>query len=97
MDSSQFKSFIYLLIAVNTLMLMLDEPRLTHKYQKDTIAFILDVISVCFIVECIIKIIVLGFVWEGKNCYLHDGWNILDFILVIFSIVIWLLSTSNLT
>lgn len=44
-----------------------------------------------------IKIIVLGFFWEGKNCYLHDPWNILDFILVLFSIAIWILASTNLT
>lgn len=44
-------------------------------------------ISVLFIIECVIKIIALGFFWEGKGCYLHDPWNVYDFNIVIFSIV----------
>lgn len=47
-------------------------------------------ISIIFIVECGIKIIAAGFIM-GEKTYLKDGWNILDFIIVLFSIITMLL------
>jgi len=52
----------------------------------------LNIISGIFVAECIIKIIVLGFYW-GHKTYLRDEWNILDFIIVIFSILTWILES----
>ena len=51
-----------------------------------TIELIGNVISVIFIVECLWKIFVMGFV-IGKHTYLHDMFNILDFTIVVFSII----------
>ncbi|CAG9334511.1 unnamed protein product [Blepharisma stoltei] len=36
----------------------------------------------CYWIEIIIKVIVSGFIF-GKHAYLKDGWNILDFVIVI--------------
>lgn len=49
-----------------------------------------NVISVIFIIEAVAKIIVLGFV-IGKTSYLRDSWNILDGVIVTFSILNWVL------
>lgn len=38
-----------------------------------------------FILECLLKIVAYGFCF-GHKTYLKDGWNILDFIIVLFSI-----------
>lgn len=35
-----------------------------------------------FAAECIIKIVAMGFVF-GKGAYLRDGWNMLDFVVVV--------------
>lgn len=35
--------------------------------------------------EAIFKSIAYGFVW-GKNTYMRDGWNVLDFIIVVTSL-----------
>jgi len=78
------------MIALNSLLLALDEPSLTDDYQLDTIALILLIISIIFIVECVIRVIVQGF-YFGEKTYLRDPWNILDFIIVCFSILTWLL------
>lgn len=37
--------------------------------------------TILFTLECIIKIIVMGFI-KGPNTYLRDSWNRLDFIVV---------------
>jgi len=39
------------------------------------------VFSVFFMVECLLKIVSMGFITHSKS-YLRDGWNVLDFIVV---------------
>jgi len=81
-----FESFIYHLIALNSILLMIDEPVLTNEYSKKSITLLGNIISVLFIVECVLKIFVLGFI-KGKHTYLKDPFNILDFVIVCFSIL----------
>lgn len=78
------------MIALNSMLLSLDEPKLEDAYQKKTIALMLLIISIIFVFECVIKIIAQGF-YFGKKTYLKDPWNILDFIIVMFSIITWVL------
>lgn len=47
-------------------------------------------ISIIFVFEFVIKVVVSGFYWCEK-AYLHDSWNILDFIIVCFSFLTWIL------
>jgi len=42
------------------------------------------------VVECVLKIIVLGFC-IGEKTYLKDPWNVLDFVIVLFSVLTWVL------
>ena len=44
-------------------------------------------ITYIFIVELIIKAIVFGFITNGEHSYLRNGWNILDFVIVTFSVI----------
>ena len=44
-------------------------------------------LTIAFTLECIINIILLGFLFNGAKSYLKDSWNILDFLIVIFSLV----------
>ena len=60
-------------------------------------ALLFNLISSIFILECILKIIVMGF-YFGERTYLKDEWNILDFIIVLFTIITWILdSISNIS
>lgn len=93
-SNSYFAGFIYTLIGLNSLLLALDEPELTDKYQKDTIKLMLTVISIIFVFECVIKVIVQGF-YFGQKTYLKDPWNILDFIIVIFTFLTWILESMS--
>jgi len=61
-EHAYFENMIYHLIAVNSLLLMLDEPRLKDPYTKETIHLLDNIISVLFLIECLVKIIVLGFI-----------------------------------
>jgi len=89
-SNSYFAGFIYHMIALNSLLLALDEPQLKDDYQKKTINFLLETISIIFVVEFVIKTIVMGFYW-GEKTYLKDPWNILDFVIVFFSFITWIL------
>lgn len=75
------------------MLLALDEPAFVgNVYQKKTIDDMIMVISIMFVIEAVIKIIVMGFVCSN-NTYLRDNWNILDFIIVL-SFIINLIMTS---
>jgi len=68
-DNPYFEEAIYWLIGINSMLLMLDEPILTDKYTKTTIKLIIDVVSIIYVVESLIKIIAMGFVaGEGGLC-----------------------------
>ena len=45
------------------------------------------VMTAIFTIECVIKIIVSGFINNGRRSYMRDGWNLLDFFIVLVSIV----------
>lgn len=85
-ENPYFDGFVYHVIALNSLLLALDVPVLKDNYQVDTIRFLLMIISIMFILECVIKVIVMGFIF-GENSYLRDNWNRLDFIIVLFGVV----------
>jgi hypothetical protein len=38
--------------------------------------------TVVFTFECLVKIIAAGLIFSGKNSYLRDGANVLDFVIV---------------
>ena len=44
------------------------------------------IITIGFIVEAALKIITMGFTM-GPHTYLRDPWNVLDFLIVVFSII----------
>ena len=48
-----------------------------------------------FISECVFKIIVYGFIANGKNSYLQNSWNILDFSIVIMSTMLLVYENSK--
>jgi hypothetical protein len=50
------------------------------------------VMTIIFVLEMCIKIIAMGFVKNGEKSYLLDSWNILDFIIVVCSLLSLLLS-----
>ena len=77
------------------MLLALDTPILEDPYQKQSIRLMLDIISIIFVMEFLIKIIVMGF-FIGPRTYLKDNWNILDFIIVFFSIVNWIMDAFKL-
>lgn len=74
--------------------LAIEEPTLDEPYAKATLELFGNVISGLFIGECALKIYVMGFV-KGKFAYLKDNYNILDFVIVVFSILSWVLESLD--
>jgi hypothetical protein len=97
-----FEGFIQFFIGINSLLLALDEPNMKEGYSKKvrlyltlkTITFMITVITVIFIMEATIKILVMGFV-NGPHTYLKDSWNVMDFFIVFFSILNWVLESLS--
>jgi hypothetical protein len=57
-------------------------------------AVMLNIVSIIFVLEFIFKVIVHGFVF-GPKTYLKDNFNKLDFLIVFFSIVSWILESFS--
>jgi hypothetical protein len=97
LEHPYFENFIMHLIAINSLVLALDEPSLKDPYQNNSLELFVNLVSGAFMIEAVFKIVVLGFV-IGKGTYLRDYWNILDFTIVSFSILNWVLDAfSNIS
>ena len=43
--------------------------------------------TVIFTIEAMLKIITTGFLFNKKNSYLRNSWNILDFLIVSFALI----------
>ena len=83
-----FDHIILVLIIISSILLALDNPLNDPNGEMSKTLRILDIImTVLFTIECATKIIVTGFISNGKHSYMRDGWNILDFIVVLVSLV----------
>jgi hypothetical protein len=79
-----YDEFIYALIAASSIVLAIDEPNISD-YKHKIVSIFHYIFLAMFIIEATIKIIVMGFV-AGKRAYLKDGWNRLDFFIVLVGI-----------
>ena len=86
-ESQVFDNFIILLIGLNSLGLVMtdyaDRNNSTDWNKGLELASL--VFSILFMIECILKIISMGFVVH-YNSYLRDAWNWIDFAVVMVSI-----------
>ena len=78
-----FDQFIYSVIGVSSIILALDEPNISQ-YTYDFIRNSNYIIFSIFVLEMILKQIVMG-VWSPPESYLRDDWNKLDCFIVIIS------------
>ena len=53
------------------------------------------VLTGIYVLEMIMKIIAFGFLFNGPESYLRVGWNILDFIVVVTSLISFLPHTTK--
>jgi hypothetical protein len=83
-----FDPFILIMICISTVLLTLENPLDDPAGQKAENLYNIDlVISTIFTIELMLKVVMNGFLMCGPNSYIRNTWNILDFIIVSFSIV----------
>lgn len=96
-EQTWFDHLILLIILLNSLSLAFYDysDRSDTTFTNKLLAIIGRTFSVIFLVEALIKILALGFVFP-KNSYLRDPWNVLDFIVSIIGIIDLLPNVPNL-
>lgn len=86
-----FSIFIFIVIIANTVILCMDRYELNKSYNQpkwqDTVNYIFIII---FTLEVIIKFFGLGF-----KKFIQDGYNILDFLIVVLSFIEIIFSSSS--
>jgi hypothetical protein len=89
--------FILLLIAISSVMLALDNPLNNPNSGLVNVLQISDIILTSFfILEAVMKILSFGFLFNGENSYLRNGWNIIDFIVVVISIISMMITSDKM-
>lgn len=82
-----FEWVILLFITFSTVLLAIERPLDDPASQKNAILKVIDyVMTGIFALEMLVKILSLGFAFNGHNSYIRNGWNILDFIIVMSSV-----------
>lgn len=82
--SKPFNNIILLLICISTVNLAIETPLDKPGVMKLRILQYIDYFMTgAFTFELCLKIFVYGFVLTGKDAYLRQGWNCLDFIIVL--------------
>uniref|UniRef100_A0A158PKH5 Voltage-dependent L-type calcium channel subunit alpha n=1 Tax=Angiostrongylus costaricensis TaxID=334426 RepID=A0A158PKH5_ANGCS len=92
-----FEYLILMMICANCIALAVYQPYPAQ--DSDSKNTILEQIEYLFIVvftiECILKVVALGFICH-QGAYLRNAWNILDFIIVVIGLVSTILSRMNI-
>jgi len=82
--SKVFENIILILIVLSTLTLALETPLDDPKGKKIEILGYIDIfMTASFTCEALLKIIALGFAFNGKPSYIRDPWNVLDIVIVV--------------
>lgn len=81
--TSLFESFIILTIIANTIVLAIEDP--TEDSSSD-LSILEDVFLYIYTAECVMKIIGLG-AFSHENAYFRQYWNLLDFFIVLVSLM----------
>ena len=84
---SFYDTIVLILIAISTILLTLDNPNIDANGGLANVLQICDyILTTLFTLECLINIILFGFVCNGKHSYARDPWNVMDLLIVFFSI-----------
>jgi hypothetical protein len=93
-ESRLFDWFILLLITINSYLLAVLDYRDPGAMMNKLNAMAESPLLAVFIVECLLKIIAYGVIM-GEHAYLADGWNWLDFIVVVTGVIAWMMKDSD--
>lgn len=90
-----FEGIIMTLIIISSITLVIDNPLSDPESTKIvTVSYIDNCFTLSFTIESLIKIIAMGFLFNNKilrdkgfTPYIRNPWNIVDFIVVMASII----------
>ncbi|KAG2498044.1 hypothetical protein HYH03_003805 [Edaphochlamys debaryana] len=86
---SWFDTVILVAIAASCVCLVLDSPNLKPGSPMAQALTVLDYIfTAVFTVEAALKIVTFGFAFTGEHAYIRNGWNILDFVIVLVGYIL---------
>jgi len=86
--SKYFEGLILVLIGVSSILLALDNPLNNPESGLVSFLYYSDyILTAFFAAESVFKIISQGLIFNGKYSYLRTGWNIIDMVVVIVSII----------
>ncbi len=93
-----FERFVLVVILANVGFMAaydpVDSPVVNPSSPRRAVLEMADVVfSIFFAIECVSKIVALGFI-VGEKTYLRDVWNVLDFIVVLLGVIDLLPSLS---
>ena len=84
----RFKQFIVVVIFLNCICLALYDPSINHNDGLNAMLGSINIaVTAIFILEMSLQVISRCFIFAPDGAYLRNGWNILDFISAIASIV----------
>lgn len=87
LSNPAFENFVLLLIGLSSICLVLDSPLLDPtSLTARALQGIEYLCTICFTIEMALKVIVLG-LFLNPNSYFQGGWNVLDGVIVIISLM----------
>jgi hypothetical protein len=88
MTTKAFERFILFIIAVSSIQLALNSPLNDPNGTYQRALYWVDFCTtVIFFIEAVIKILALGFLWNGESSYLRNPWSVIDFFIMILSVI----------
>lgn len=96
--SKYFDYTIIVLILLSSLLLIADNPLNDPNSKSSKVLEFIDfVFTFLFFVEALIKIVALGFFFSSipAHAYIRNGWNMLDFVVVVASLVDFFVLIKN--
>jgi hypothetical protein len=83
-----FDNIVLSIILISSVLLILENPLSDPSSRLVTVLEIIDeIITAIFILEMVFKVVMNGFLFNGKSSYLRNGWNVLDFSIVFISVI----------
>jgi len=96
-DSSKFQNFIMIAVVISSIALAFESPLSDPKGSLNFYLKLLDkVITAIFCFEVVVKVISFGFLCNGADSYIRDNWNMIDFTIVMISILAYFPLSGNL-
>lgn len=84
------------MIFASTVLLSLENPLDNPNGDLASVLAKIDyVMTGIFTLELLVKVFTYGFMFNGKQSYMRNPWNIMDFLIVVFSLISAVFSNDN--